>query len=71
MIETKEVGTDIVLRAIPFVYETILMILFLYKAGKMWNDSRSIKGLNLVRVLFQDQVLYFILYVPVVYSEVI
>lgn len=39
------------------------MLLSIYKAGKMWNEGSGIKGLDLVKILIQDQILYFLLYV--------
>ena len=38
------------------------MALAVYKATIIWKEEEKIKGLNLVKVLTQDQVLYFIVY---------
>ena len=39
------------------------MILALYKAAEYWKLSAGLKGFTLVRVLVEDQILYFVLYV--------
>ncbi|KAL5500826.1 hypothetical protein ACEPAH_9213 [Sanghuangporus vaninii] len=46
---------------LPLVYGTILMILALYKAAGYWKMSAGFEGFALVKVLIQDQILYFIL----------
>ncbi|KAL5500883.1 hypothetical protein ACEPAH_9270 [Sanghuangporus vaninii] len=46
---------------IPMVYGTILMVLALYKAADYWKMSAGFKGFALVKVLIQDQILYFML----------
>lgn len=38
------------------------MVLAVYKAAIIWQDCKF-GGLNLVKVLIQDQILYFIVYV--------
>ncbi|KAH8108367.1 hypothetical protein DFH11DRAFT_1711036 [Phellopilus nigrolimitatus] len=45
----------------PVVYELILMVLALYKAAGFWRTSAGFQGFYLVKVLIQDQALYFIL----------
>ncbi|KAI5118187.1 hypothetical protein M0805_005000 [Coniferiporia weirii] len=45
----------------PFSFEFVLMFLALYKAAEFWRASARFKGLTLVRVLIQDQVVYFVL----------
>lgn len=44
-------------------YEFILLGLAMYKAAEYWRLSSGFKGFHLVRVLVQDQVIYFGLYV--------
>ncbi|KAL5500904.1 hypothetical protein ACEPAH_9291 [Sanghuangporus vaninii] len=46
---------------IPMVYGAVLMVLALYKAAEYWRMSAKLKGSTLVKVLLQDQVLYFLL----------
>lgn len=50
-------------RGIPLVYGSILMFLALYQAGRVWNETHGIQGVDLVRVLIQDQAIYFIMFV--------
>ena len=38
------------------------MILSVYKATVIWKEEESFRGLNLVKVLLEDQILYFIVY---------
>ncbi|KAH8108383.1 hypothetical protein DFH11DRAFT_1516989 [Phellopilus nigrolimitatus] len=45
----------------PMTYESILMALALYKAAEIWRISAGFHGFSLVRVLVQDQALYFIM----------
>ncbi|KAI5119213.1 hypothetical protein M0805_007724 [Coniferiporia weirii] len=45
----------------PLVFELILMVLALYKAAHFWRESGGFGGANLVKVLIQDQALYFVL----------
>ncbi|KAL5512042.1 hypothetical protein ACEPAH_5261 [Sanghuangporus vaninii] len=47
--------------SIPMVYSTILFSLALYKAVGFWMINRSLEGLTLVKVLIQDQIIYFVL----------
>lgn len=42
-------------------YGVILMALAVYKAAEFWKLSSGFKGLNLVKVLIADQVVYFVL----------
>ncbi|KAL5524819.1 hypothetical protein ACEPAF_9965 [Sanghuangporus sanghuang] len=46
---------------IPLVYGLILLVLALYKAAEYWRLSAGFKGFTLVKVLIQDQVMYFAL----------
>ncbi|KAL5476904.1 hypothetical protein ACEPAI_3090 [Sanghuangporus weigelae] len=43
----------------PMTYGSILLCLALYKATEYWKLSSGFKGFHLVRVLIQDQVLYY------------
>lgn len=42
-------------------YGVILMVLAIYKAAEFWRLSSGFKGLNLVKVLIVDQIIYFVL----------
>ncbi|OCB87155.1 hypothetical protein A7U60_g5669 [Sanghuangporus baumii] len=44
---------------LPMAYGVILNVLALYKAAEYWRLSAGFKGFTLVRVLIQDQLLYF------------
>ncbi|KAL5501298.1 hypothetical protein ACEPAH_8558 [Sanghuangporus vaninii] len=44
---------------VPMVYAVVLMILAIYKATEYWKISTGFKGFALVRVLVQDQMIYF------------
>ena len=46
-------------RCIPVAYSVILMVLALYKAAQVWNETQGTKGTELVKILIQDQVIYF------------
>lgn len=41
-------------------YGLILMVLAVYKATVIWKEDGNFKGMTLVKVLIQDQILYFI-----------
>ncbi|THH05848.1 hypothetical protein EW145_g4505 [Phellinidium pouzarii] len=41
-------------------YGIILMVLALYKAAVLWKESAGFSGLGLVKVLIQDQAIYFL-----------
>lgn len=43
------------------MYGLILMVLALYKAAQFWTMSAGFKGFALVKVLVQDQVIYFVM----------
>ncbi|OCB83933.1 hypothetical protein A7U60_g9142 [Sanghuangporus baumii] len=45
--------------AVPMVYGLILLSLALYKAAEYWKLSSGFTGFHLVRVLIQDQVIYY------------
>ncbi|KAL5498596.1 hypothetical protein ACEPAH_1950 [Sanghuangporus vaninii] len=44
---------------VPTTYGLILLCLALYKAAEYWKLSSGFKGFRLVRVLIQDQVVYY------------
>lgn len=46
-------------RIIPLAYSIILLALALYKAVEYWRMSAGFKGFALVKVLVQDQIIYF------------
>ncbi|KAL5524847.1 hypothetical protein ACEPAF_9993 [Sanghuangporus sanghuang] len=46
---------------VPMVYGVILVILALYRAADYWRMSFGFKGFALVKVLIQDQVMYFMI----------
>ncbi|KAH8108371.1 hypothetical protein DFH11DRAFT_1109847 [Phellopilus nigrolimitatus] len=45
----------------PLAYEFILMVLALYKAADFWRSSAGLRGFGLVKVIVQDQAIYFLL----------
>ncbi|KAH8109979.1 hypothetical protein DFH11DRAFT_1515033 [Phellopilus nigrolimitatus] len=53
--------TWLVLMAAPMLYEIVLMILALYKARKYWRETAGFSQFTLVKVLIQDQAIYFIM----------
>ncbi|OCB85033.1 hypothetical protein A7U60_g7990 [Sanghuangporus baumii] len=44
---------------VPMTYGLVLLSLALYKAAEYWKMSSGFKGFHLVRVLIQDQVIYY------------
>ncbi|EJC99054.1 uncharacterized protein FOMMEDRAFT_161282 [Fomitiporia mediterranea MF3/22] len=44
---------------VPMVFGVILMALALYKAAEYWRESAGFQGFTLVKVLIQDQLIYF------------
>ena len=46
-------------RTIPLAFGTLLMTLAIYKAAEYWRLSSGFKGFLLVRVIIQDQILYY------------
>lgn len=38
------------------------MVLAVYKAAVIWKEEGKFRGLHLINVLLQDQILYFIVY---------
>ncbi|KAH8109192.1 hypothetical protein DFH11DRAFT_1515913, partial [Phellopilus nigrolimitatus] len=48
-------------RAVPMVYAVILMVLALYKAAEHWRETAGFSQFTLVKVLIQDQAIYFIM----------
>ncbi|KAH8112167.1 hypothetical protein DFH11DRAFT_1545872 [Phellopilus nigrolimitatus] len=47
--------------AAPMLYEIILMALALYKAAEYWRETGGFSQFALVKVLIQDQAIYFIM----------
>ncbi|KAH8109719.1 hypothetical protein DFH11DRAFT_513647 [Phellopilus nigrolimitatus] len=47
--------------AAPMVYAVILMVLSLYKAAEHWRETAGFSQFTLVKVLIQDQAIYFIM----------
>ncbi|KAH8112198.1 hypothetical protein DFH11DRAFT_1511912, partial [Phellopilus nigrolimitatus] len=45
----------------PMLYGIILMILALYKAAEHWRETAGFSKVTLVKVLIQDQAIYFIM----------
>ncbi|KAH8106563.1 hypothetical protein DFH11DRAFT_1233451 [Phellopilus nigrolimitatus] len=45
--------------AAPMLYEIILMVLALYKAAEYWRETGGFSQFALVKVLIQDQAIYF------------
>ncbi|KAL5530921.1 hypothetical protein ACEPAG_3797 [Sanghuangporus baumii] len=45
----------------PMVYDLILMSLSLYKAVQFWRESPGSTAVDLVKVVIQDQAMYFVL----------
>ena len=58
-------------RAIPLAYGVILLVLALYKAADYWETSAGFKGFKLVRVLIQDQIIYFLLWVVLLFRVLV
>ncbi|EJC99034.1 uncharacterized protein FOMMEDRAFT_170790 [Fomitiporia mediterranea MF3/22] len=56
---------------LPMVYSVLLMALALYKATEFWKMQAGFKGFKLVKVLIQDQAIYFLLVVACVTMNVI
>ncbi|KAL5490705.1 hypothetical protein ACEPAI_5539 [Sanghuangporus weigelae] len=55
------VGFGIAWWSIPMVYSAILFLLAVYKAIVYWKGNRGFEGSTLIRVLIQDQIVYFLL----------
>ncbi|KAH8109848.1 hypothetical protein DFH11DRAFT_1861025 [Phellopilus nigrolimitatus] len=51
----------LVLAATPMLYGIILMVLALYKAAEHWRETAGFSQFTLVKVLIQDQAIYFIM----------
>ncbi|KAH8109708.1 hypothetical protein DFH11DRAFT_900530 [Phellopilus nigrolimitatus] len=47
--------------AVPLLYAVILMVLALYKAAEHWRETAGFNQYTLVKVLIQDQAIYFIM----------
>ena len=46
------------------VFNLVMMVLAIYKAGEYWETSAGFKGFKLVKVVIKDQIIYFVLCVP-------
>ncbi|KAH8109219.1 hypothetical protein DFH11DRAFT_1548514 [Phellopilus nigrolimitatus] len=55
--------------AAPMLYAIILMILALYKAAEHWRETSGFSQFTLVKVLIQDQAIYFIIGLEANYSD--
>lgn len=44
------------------MFGLVIMVLAVYKAAIMWKENGEFRGLNLIKVLIQDQLLYFFMY---------
>lgn len=51
---------DVIHRAVPMIYDSLLLVLALYKAAALWKESSKLEGLSLLRVLIRDQAIYFL-----------
>ena len=52
-------------RTIPLTSGSMLLTLAIYKAREYWGESSGFKGFHLVRILIQDHVLYYGLWVGI------
>lgn len=50
-------------RAMPLAFQIILLAFALPGAAKIWKETYGYQGSTLIRVLIQDQILYFAAYV--------
>ncbi|KAH8109823.1 hypothetical protein DFH11DRAFT_1861012 [Phellopilus nigrolimitatus] len=57
--------------AAPMLYAIILMVLALYKAAQHWRETAGFSQFNLVKVLIQDQAIYFIMVIFCCVMEII
>ena len=48
-------------RALQAIFGLLLLILAIYKATEYWKTSTGFNGFHLVRVIVQDQLLYYLL----------
>ncbi|KAH8109860.1 hypothetical protein DFH11DRAFT_1809975 [Phellopilus nigrolimitatus] len=55
--------------AAPMVYAIILMVLALYKAAEHWRETAGFSRFSLVKVLIQDQAIYFLIGLGANYSD--
>ncbi|KAH8109712.1 hypothetical protein DFH11DRAFT_1547994 [Phellopilus nigrolimitatus] len=55
--------------AAPMLYEIILMVLALYKAAEHWRETAGFSQFTLVKVLIQDQAIYFIIRIRADHSD--
>ncbi|KAH8106551.1 hypothetical protein DFH11DRAFT_1549884 [Phellopilus nigrolimitatus] len=53
----------------PILYELILMVLALYKAAEHWRETAGFIQFTLVKVLIQDQAIYFIIVMHIVSDQ--
>ena len=61
LVEIFSIPSLIGCRVLPMAYGFGLLCLMLYKAIEFWKLSARFNGLSLVRILIQDQVLYYAL----------
>ncbi|KAH8109805.1 hypothetical protein DFH11DRAFT_1515051 [Phellopilus nigrolimitatus] len=54
----------------PMLYAIILMVLALYKAAEHWRETAGFSQFTLVKVLIQDQAIYFIMVIFVSVMEI-
>ncbi|KAH8109173.1 hypothetical protein DFH11DRAFT_1861690 [Phellopilus nigrolimitatus] len=57
--------------ATPMLYAIILMVLALYKAAEHWRETAGFSQFTLVKVLIQDQAIYFIMVIFVSIMEIV
>ncbi|KAH8109814.1 hypothetical protein DFH11DRAFT_1809663, partial [Phellopilus nigrolimitatus] len=57
--------------AAPMLYALILMCLALYKAAEHWRETAGFSQFTLVKVLIQDQAIYFIMVIFVSIMEIV
>ena len=55
-------------RAIPLLFNAVLMGIALYGAARLWKETRGVHGASLLSVLILDQALYFLVYVTPSFS---
>lgn len=48
------------IRCLPLTFEFALVVLAFYKATNLWREGGKFRRLELVKVLVQDQILYFV-----------
>ncbi|KAH8109171.1 hypothetical protein DFH11DRAFT_1548470 [Phellopilus nigrolimitatus] len=53
----------------PILYAVILMVLALYKAAEHWRETAGFGQFTLVKVLIQDQAVYFIIVMEIISGQ--